>query len=123
MPSTDPEARRRTNVAWRQRHPERSRAASKRWAEENADHVKDKRLQRKFGITLEQYKVMLEAQGSACAICKGESSGKGGFHVDHDHSSGKVRGLLCYRCNIVLGMMAESPDRLRAAAEYLERTK
>lgn len=110
------------NRTWRQKNPEKSRAASKRWAEANADRVRDRRLQRKFGITLAQYNQMLADQKNTCAICKGPPSGKGAFHVDHDHISGKVRGLLCLSCNTAIGLLRERTDLAYSLVAYLERT-
>lgn len=64
---------------------------------------------------------MLSAQGGTCAICKSpDPKGKGKFHVDHCHSTGRVRGLLCHACNLALGHMHDDPVRLREAALYLE---
>src|SRR5579859_6165169 len=60
-------------------------------------------LMRKFGITLEQYDAMLVEQGGRCAACgTDEPGGMGSFHVDHCHATGKVRKLLCVRCNSCL---------------------
>ena len=76
---------------------------------------------KKYGITFEQYHVMLAAQGGHCAICSAtEGGGRGAFHVDHDHVTGKVRGLLCHYCNTAVGNMKDDPALLRAAANYLE---
>lgn len=76
-----------------------------------------------YGLTPEQYAEMLEEQGGVCAICgTDEWPGKGNRpHVDHDHSTGRVRGILCSHCNHGLGKFRDDPERLRAAAEYLER--
>jgi len=72
------------------------------------------------GFTHEQYVALLEAQDGRCAICRTDTpGGKGGFHLDHDHATGAVRGLLCTNCNMGLGRFADDPARLRAAAEYL----
>ncbi|MER7596264.1 endonuclease VII domain-containing protein [Streptomyces hydrogenans] len=78
-----------------------------------------------YGITEEEYVVMLEAQGHACAICGSkEWPGKDNRpHVDHCHSTGRVRGILCGRCNVALGLMDDDAGRLRTAAEYLERER
>lgn len=76
---------------------------------------------RRYGITLEQYNEMLDAQGGACAIC-GETKERS-LHVDHDHVSGTVRGLLCDFCNIGLGHFQDDPDRLVAAAAYIIRSQ
>ena len=99
-------------------------------------HVRSMNLKR-FGLTLEEYEVMLAAQGGVCAACGGaETSASGGvavnsLSVDHDHSCcegqrscGKcVRGLLCNRCNRALGMLGDSTERLEALLSYMERAK
>jgi hypothetical protein len=77
------------------------------------------RLQATYGITVERYEQMLEAQGGVCAIC-GEACVSGRkLAVDHDHATNKVRGLLCCNCNRALGLLKDSPARLRAAHQYL----
>lgn len=84
-------------------------------------------LRSKFGMTPEQYFVMLEAQGGGCAIC-GAMEGrrlkklsKTPFHfiVDHDHETGANRGLLCDSCNRGIGLLKDSPSVLQAARDYL----
>lgn len=81
----------------------------------HADHYR-----RTFGISLEEHAAMLEAQGGRCAICRSDKpGGRGRFAVDHCHSSGRVRGLLCVACNAGLGQFRDDPDLLRAAVAYL----
>ncbi len=88
------------------------------------EYHKRKRLKDDYGLTLEQYNEILREQGLGCAICKSGNSdmkGKGYlFRVDHDHNTGKIRGLLCHNCNVALGLMKDSPALLRKAAQYLE---
>ncbi len=78
-------------------------------------------------MTNEEFAAMLDAQGGVCAICGSDdpkSPGRGevgSFHVDHDHKTGVVRGLLCSLCNRMLGQSQDSPAVLRAGAAYLER--
>lgn len=73
-----------------------------------------------YGLTPEQYAALLEKQDNRCAICRTDTpGGKGGWHVDHDHKTGAVRGLLCNDCNNGLGRFLDDPARLRAAIEYL----
>jgi hypothetical protein len=75
-----------------------------------------------YGVTPEEYEAKLAALGGQCAICgSGEWPGKGNRpHTDHDHETGRFRGILCGNCNNALGMFGEDPARLRAAAAYLE---
>lgn len=78
-------------------------------------------LKAKYGITAAEFDTMLAAQGGGCAVCgTTEPPGRGQrFHVDHCHSTGRVRGLLCNECNVGLGKFKDSTDLLRRAAEYL----
>lgn len=76
--------------------------------------------QRLYGITPEQFAERLAAQDGRCAICRTDTpGGKGDWHVDHDHASGRIRGLLCHRCNLLLGNAGDDPARLQAAITYL----
>ena len=81
------------------------------------------KLKRAFGLTLEQYQEMLHAQDQRCALCGTDvPGGRGSFVVDHCHTHGNIRGLLCNLCNVGLGALRDSPDLLRRAAEYVERS-
>ncbi len=79
------------------------------------------KLEKTYGITLEDFDRILESQGGVCAICKrsAEETGSENLHVDHDHTTGVVRGLLCRSCNRGIGYLADSPERLRSAVAYL----
>lgn len=87
------------------------------------DCVIERQRYKKLGVCNTEYDKMLTQQKGKCAICNStlNSSRYTKFSVDHCHKSGKVRGLLCSACNTSLGMMKDSPLRLRRAAEYLER--
>lgn len=78
------------------------------------------RTLRLLGVTEADYRRMLEAQGGVCAICGGTPELRN-YAVDHDHATGRVRGLLCRRCNLGVGYFLDRPDLLRAAINYLER--
>ena len=90
---------------WRAANPERNRELQRQWIKDNPDRYasfqRNSRFKRVYGITLEQYDEMLTTQDSKCAICKTDEPGRGDefFHVDHDHETAIVRGLLCNRCN------------------------
>jgi hypothetical protein len=74
----------------------------------------------KYGITQEQYDTLLQKQDGKCAICGStDPKGKGVFHVDHNHETGEVRGLLCHFCNVGIGNLQDDPSLLRKAADYL----
>jgi len=78
-------------------------------------------IKKQFEMTLDDYDAMLVAQGHACAICRTQDPGRGyaHFNVDHCHTTGKIRGLLCVRCNFGVGYFQDDAARLRAAAVYL----
>lgn len=79
-----------------------------------------KRRLRRLGATIEQYEALMEHQGGVCAICKGPPSGKDDiYHVDHDHETGALRGLLCHYCNTSLGGFKDDVVALQRAIEYL----
>lgn len=81
------------------------------------NYHREQKLKRRYGLTQADYDTMLAEQGGVCWIC-----GTGGkLHVDHDHDTGKVRGLLCPDCNVGLGYFKDSPVALRRAAAYLNR--
>lgn len=95
-----------------------------KWRRENPETYREQHLKRKYGITLAEHDAMLTLQGNCCAGCSGlEPGGKGTWHVDHCHDTGKVRGLLCRGCNAALGLVKDSPETLRKLALYLEQNK
>ena len=79
-------------------------------------------LKSKYGIAIEEYNQLLERQQNRCALCSTTVAGKGrkNFCVDHNHETGEVRGLLCFNCNVGLGMLKDSPSLLQRAIRYLE---
>lgn len=104
--------------------PEHTRPSAKKWAKENYIRRKGYNLKRMYGISRETYERMLQEQGGVCAVCcKPESTLRKGklceLSVDHNHTTGEVRKLLCNKCNIALGMMDECPDRIRQLANYI----
>ena len=84
-------------------------------------YSRDKHFRRKYRITLEDYRRMLEGQNGRCAICG--TNQPGGrykvFHVDHHHETGAVRGLLCNNCNAMIGLAKDDRAVLEAAINYL----
>lgn len=95
--------RKKPEVAARRRERERTQ---KYW-------IKDR-----FGLTREQWESRLIAQEGLCACCFNLPNERG-FYVDHDHTTGKIRGLVCQHCNTMLGMAQDDQERLRRGIEYL----
>jgi hypothetical protein len=97
--------------AWNAANPEKVR--QKNWRRD---------LKRTYGLTVAEWQAMLEAQDGRCAVCRTDTpGGRGLFHVDHCHTTGRIRALLCHACNVVLGLVADDPVRLRALAAYVEQ--
>ncbi len=103
------------SLAWAAANPERSKAIGRKAL-----------LKRNFGLTPEQHDEMIRAQDNLCAIChQPERDGRGAasqtLSIDHDHSTGVVRELLCRACNHGIGNFYENPELLLAAANYLTK--
>jgi hypothetical protein len=85
----------------------------------NKTRTKARHLRALHGITRDDYLAMLNAQGGGCAIC-GKPQDENRWHpLDHDHKTGKVRGILCNQCNTALGGFRDNPQFMLAAIEYL----
>jgi ribosomal protein L37AE/L43A len=106
------------------------RSAARKDYHKNKIKFENRRLMRLFNISLEQYNEMNKEQGGVCAICGnsfagGNQYGKVKLHVDHNHITNKVRGLLCYRCNTATGsLLVDSMgiELLCSAISYLRNT-
>lgn len=114
------EKQREYGRAWRTANPARCRAYEKK-QRTNPTHRRRKRYRELYGITPEFKAAMVSAQGNCCAICMEDLSGNSRRqHLDHCHTSGTVRAVLCPPCNITLGLVKDNPTTLRAMADYLE---
>lgn len=125
--AANPEAARKKErektLAYRKAHRKEMREYGKRRYAREREKFRADRLKRKFGMSPEEYAELLSDQGGTCKIC-GALPGKGRrLAVDHAHDEhGRVRGLLCTRCNPGIGYFRDSPALLRKAAEYLEKS-
>jgi hypothetical protein len=90
------------------------------WSENKAKLAADARL-RKYGISQEQFDELLKTQNGQCAVCQMNfaDANKAAF-VDHCHATGRVRGLLCTKCNSGIGLLGDTLERLEAAVAYLK---
>lgn len=135
--AANPEAYKVRSKRWREENPERYReltrkyaeanrekinATSRQWYEDNrqraAETTRRNKLKR-YGLTIEQFEAMLVEQQGCCLICTEEMDPPA---VDHNHSTGEVRGLLCRPCNSALGLLRDDPEVLARAIEYLTRS-
>ncbi len=121
-------ANRRLNEEFREQNRAYSRAYGASHREERRAYIKKFRLKRDYGITIEQFNEMLASQHGKCAICEvimdppaRATRDSVAVTVDHCHQSGKVRGLLCYSCNLGLGIFKDRVERLEAAVKYLRK--
>ena len=96
----------------------------KKYAAKNPEKIKllsrSGELRRNFGLSMQDYEDMLKIQNGVCAICQQKCNTENNLAVDHDHNSGKVRGLLCKNCNTAIGLLKENTDTLKKAFNYLE---
>src|SRR3990167_10997858 len=126
MPHKDPDRRREYHREFyrkqRRANPEPSRASCRKYyhsdPQKSADRRQRTKLKMLYGITVAQYEDMLRQQGGCCKIC-GKCPTKMRLSVDHCHTTGKIRALLCSGCNVGLGGFKDNPDLLRKGLEYL----
>ena len=121
---------------WQKANPEKVKATRKKWKEKNPNYREEyyKKYPEKFKamrfkslmwriavkMTYEEFKQLLKKQKNRCAIC-GKIETKRRISVDHDHKTGKVRGLLCQLCNTSLGGFQDNPKLLKKAIKYLNQ--
>jgi Autographiviridae endonuclease VII len=119
----DPQANRDRVKRWQQQNPEKYRAKQRRYVESGKKAFWNRRyhLKRTYGMTLDDYDAMLLSQNGVCAICGKPRPEDRTLHVDHDHETGEIRGLLCFRCNNALGDFEEQYALFQRAADYLDR--
>jgi hypothetical protein len=125
--------------AYYELHREDTIARVKRWQQANADRVnavqrrrradpqvkqqmRAYHLKRTYGVSIDEYEAMLAEQDDGCGMCGRPPSEAISLHIDHDHRTGRIRGLLCFRCNNSLGDLEDNPDLLLAGVRYLGPT-
>jgi hypothetical protein len=117
----------RSKQNWRLENPDEWRAKEKVYRDNNKEKFNGWRTKYKYGITQEDYDKILASQGGVCAICHKGHEIKNGWgmvvtklFIDHNHKTNKARGLLCQKCNIVLGASEDNIEVLLAAIEYIK---
>lgn len=122
---THREMKRKSTKEWKKRNPEKVKIISKRSNDKNREKINEKnrkgrykaQLKYMYGITEEYYKNMVELQEGKCLICGFTSDRR--LYVDHNHITGKIRGLLCMKCNAGLGMFQDNPVIIKNAYNYI----
>ena len=89
------------------------------WRGSNRHAARQTYLRKSYGISNEDYSALEQAQNYTCAICNRREKQNKHLAVDHNHSTGEVRGLLCFSCNTALGLLEENPESLRNMLIYL----
>jgi len=104
-------------------------AAARQWRKDNPENVKRhlvrmraRTKERRYGITQEQFDQMILDQNNKCKICSNNFKSLKDTHIDHCHSTNKVRGLLCNGCNMALGQFMDNTDILDNAIKYLQNS-
>lgn len=117
--AANPAEERAKNAAWRAANPDKVRAQNAAWRAAHPDRVRADHLRIAYGITIDDYEAMLQSQQGVCAIC-GRPPQTRRLHVDHDHVTLRIRGLLCDSCNRRIVGRVRHGDVLRRAAHYLD---
>lgn len=113
------------------RDPAKHRANNKKWAKRHPDRVRNQNLKTCYGIGLKEFNEMLKLQDNHCAVCMSVDSGPGRknpekrepLFVDHDHVTGKIRGLLCRTHNTALGLLQDDLEVLTKMAAYISKSR
>ena len=109
----------KTTVTYTEEQKERRRASQRRRYAANPRAAQSGVLKSKYGITLDDYDALLASQNGVCAICLKKQSTERRLSVDHDHTTGRVRGILCKDCNTGIGHLRDSITILESAIQYL----
>jgi len=116
--------KRLTDPVWREKANAKSAAYRSKFPDKNKQSIRNATLKAKYGITSKQYEELFKNQGYCCAVCgRKESKGYGKMPVDHNHVTGKVRGILCQPCNVTLGKVEEKEEILLSLIKYLRKNK
>lgn len=94
-------------------------ANQRKWRKNHTEYNKKYMLRYHFSMSYDEYQAMLQKQNGGCAVCSGVNKNGRALSVDHNHNTGKKRGLLCSNHNLGIGYFKDNPDHLEAAAKYL----
>ena len=121
-----PEERKRIRAVrqkWRERNIERVHAYEKATRARRKVLLHAESLKRHYGLSLQQYNAFLRRQHNVCAICGNTNRSGWRLAVDHDHHTGRIRALLCHKCNLALGYLNEDPKLAQKLLRYMQQHK
>jgi len=115
-------------AAYHQKNKDKRKQQRKDWMKNNPEarkaihrNISRRVRMKRYGITPDEYKILLQSQNYKCATCHSEDPGGKDWCIDHCHTSGRVRGLLCRACNLALGMVKDNQQTLENMLSYLRR--
>src|SRR3990167_8527942 len=113
MPYKDPEMRRQSVLRWYRDNRERANELNREWRHRNPEKERSRHMESKYGLSTDGYDSLFKAQGGVCALCRQPPrDGRWGLlGVDHNHTTGKIRSLLCAGCNASVGMIESVLNR------------
>jgi len=114
--------KRKRAITWAKENPTKNSKHTKAFRKRNPNYGRLYNIKRLYGLTEDVYNQMLEEQNNECGICHDELK-EGKIHIDHCHSTDKVRGILCSQCNPALGSFKDDVNILQAAIDYLLTSK
>lgn len=107
-------------ATYRKNNPDKIKTSGKKWRDKNPTWFRENDLKNEYGMSLNEYNQMFNNQNGCCAICKKHQSNfKKVLAVDHSHKTGKVRKLLCHKCNNAIGLFLDNSQICYNAGDYL----
>ena len=126
LPPEEKKERRRADSLRRYyQNQDKNKQRFKDYYENNKERFKEKYLKNLYGLSIDAFNSLLAGQGGVCAICGSTNwlGPHGSPSVDHDHTTGKIRGILCHNCNVAIGFIQDDPKIALSMADYLEKNK
>lgn len=111
---------RRYAKIYNRKHKSRVRKHQERFRQNSPDKLRNNYYKCKYGISLTDYKTLRKNQNGTCAICKQKDPFKKWLSIDHIHGTRQIRGLLCHRCNVALGLFRDNIKVIKRAVFYLQ---
>ncbi len=129
-PSRDPAKQRKYKRDHYYRHLENNQARSRAWNQAHPEQRFETSLRHRFGISSKDFETLLTQQEGVCAACRLPETAVDRrtrkvrrLHIDHDHETGVIRGLLCTRCNLAVGYLKDDPRRAEGVLSYLRESQ